>query len=288
MKSAAIEKIVEDTIKKFKLFNKKTKVAVAVSGGKDSTVLLYILKKLGYNVRAITVDAVIGNYTKENLKNIKQVCKDLNVKLDVISFKDEFGYSLCYIRSLLNSKGVKLNSCTICGVLRRQIINKYAKKMKFERVTTGHNLDDEAQTTMMNLFRDDIDRMMRQGPWVGVIDIKNFVPRVKPLYFISEDDIKKYSQEKNFPVVYDKCPCSVDAYRNSFKEFQAELKKMSKKLDKNIVDFALEKINENKKDYKASEIQICEICGEPCNSKVCKACQIINTLKGVKNGSLSR
>jgi len=98
------EKTVLSTIQKFKLLRKSEKILVACSGGKDSTTILYILKKLGYPVEAITIDAQIGDYTKQNLENIKLVCKKSSILLHIISFRKEFGYSLCYLRSLINSK----------------------------------------------------------------------------------------------------------------------------------------------------------------------------------------
>jgi len=78
---------VKKTIRKFNLLNHKDKIAVAVSGGKDSTVLMYVLKKLNYDVTAITVDAVIGNYTKQNLENLRGVCKKYKIPLKEISFR---------------------------------------------------------------------------------------------------------------------------------------------------------------------------------------------------------
>jgi len=138
-----IEKRIENTIKKFKLFTKKDKIGVAVSGGKDSTVCLYVLKKLGYNMIGVTVDAVIGNYTKQNLENLRKTCKKYGIKLEEISFKDEFGHSLCYLKSLLHSKGNEIQSCALCGVLRKYLLNKYARKLKLDCIATGHKLDDE-------------------------------------------------------------------------------------------------------------------------------------------------
>jgi len=75
----AFEKKVENTIKKYNLLNKKEKVLVACSGGKDSTVILYILDKLGYNVQGLIVDLEIGNYSKINIENIRGFCRQLNV-----------------------------------------------------------------------------------------------------------------------------------------------------------------------------------------------------------------
>ena len=119
-----LENKVAQTIKKFNLIKKDEKVLVACSGGKDSTSVLFILHKLGYKPEAITVDALIGNYTLENLNNLKDFCKQNNIPLHIISFRKEFGCSLCYIRSILKSKGYSWSSCTICGVLRRYLFNK--------------------------------------------------------------------------------------------------------------------------------------------------------------------
>ena len=157
-----VENKVKHTIARFRLFTKQHRIAVAASGGKDSTVLLFVLKKLGYKVSGITVNANIGEYSQENLENLRQFCNEHGIPLIELSFREEFGYSLCYIKSNLDSRGLKFNSCTICGVLRRHLINKHAKG--FDRVATGHNMDDEAQAALMNIFRNNTLRYSRQGP----------------------------------------------------------------------------------------------------------------------------
>jgi len=271
---------VQRTVKKFSLFSRKDKVGAAVSGGKDSTVLLYVLKKLGYDVTGLTVDAFIGNYTKENLKNLKETCKKYGIKLKEISFKKEFGYSLCYIKSVLNKKGKKFSSCFICGVLRRYLINKYAREMKLDAIATGHTLDDEAQAFLMNIFRNDAVLARRQGPVTGLGGNEHFVKRVKPLHLCSEKETTAYSKIMNFPVNYSRCPCSVDAYRRNFRNFLDEFEEKHPSVKYNILQFFLETVYRQKEEkYNAKIMGYCSECGEPAARGMCKACQIINELR---------
>lgn len=273
-----IEKKVKSTITKYKLFNKKDKIAVAVSGGKDSTVLLYILKKLGYSVEGITIDANIGNYTKKNLENLKAVCDKYKIKLNIISFREEFGKSLCYLRSVLKEKGYDYSSCMLCGILKRYLLNKYSRKLKFDILATGHNLDDEAQAIIMNVFRNDFKLAKRQGPATGSSKSKKFVKRVKPLYFLKEEEIEKYSKILKFPVHYGMCPCSINAYRREYKNYLDKFEEKHPSIKYNIIRFQ-ESLKNNLKKEKVVKIDACEICGEPCSKKICKVCTILKHLE---------
>ncbi len=276
------EKKIIRTILKFKLFTKKDRIAVAVSGGKDSTACLYVLKKLGYSVEAITVDAVIGNYTKQNLENLRQVCKKYNIKLHEISFRKEFGMSLCYIKSVAQTKGLNYSSCLICGVLRRYLLNKYAKKLGFDCLCTGHNLDDEAQAFVMNVFRNDLTLAKRQGPITGLGSNKSFVKRAKPLYLCTEKETTAYSKLMKFPVNYKKCPCSQDAYRREYREMLNKFEKNHPPIKHNIISFFLRTIDKMKEETiknEIGEINACQYCGEPCSREVCKRCEILTALK---------
>ena len=277
-----IEKKVRKTIRLYKLFSKSDKIGVAVSGGKDSTVCLYILKKLGYKVEAITINALIGNYSKENLENIRGVCLENDIKLHEISFRDEFGRSLCSLRSFLQSKAHKYQSCMLCGILKRYLLNKYGKKFGFSYLVTGHNLDDAAEAFLMNVFRNDFKLARRQGPISRQVSSKKFVRRVKPLYFITNEETERYSKIMKFPVRYEICPCSVDAHRRKYRAMLNEWEKENPGVKYSVVRFHEEMLINLKKEEK-TEVKLCNSCGEPAAGKVCKTCQIFKELEVGEN-----
>jgi len=273
------EKNVKNTIKEYSLFDKRSRVLVACSGGKDSTVALYLIKKLGYNVEALTIDLGIGNYSKKNLENTRKFCKIHNIKLNESSFTEHFGCSKCKIERTLKNNGVCLNSCSICGVLRRYLLNKLARELKFDVIVTGHNIDDEAQAILMNFLRNTMQLQSRLGPKAGLIKNAKFVPRVKPLYFSFEDDIRKYSKMHNFELMYEKCPCSSDSFRNKVREALNSLPN-SRDIKKNIVDNFLEILPKLKNKYlKEGKLCICDKCGEPSSEEVCTTCKLLENLK---------
>ncbi len=272
-----IEKKVKDTIEKYKLISKKDKVVVAASGGKDSSVVLYLLKNLGYNVSALFIDLGIGNYSKKNRENIIKFCEKEKIKLNIVSFKEEFGYSLCYIRDILKEKDRNMKACTVCGILRRYLLNKKAREMKADKIVTGHNLDDEAQAILMNLFKANTNVSARLGPMVGVVKDKKLIPRIKPLYFVSEEEVKEFSMKKKFPVLYDKCPCVVEAYRNHVRNLLNEYEKKNKGTKENIVLSFLDILPSLRKKY-SGELNYCKKCGEPSSGDVCNKCLLMKRL----------
>jgi len=278
MNQKQFETKVKQTIKQYKLLDKKDKVMVAISGGKDSMTVLYLLKKFGYNVSALHINLEMGRWSEAHLSNIKKFCDELKVPLTVYSVRKELGRSMCSIKSIVKSKA-KLQDCTICGIIRRWLINKKARELRAAKIVTGHNLDDAAQTVLMNYFKGNLFIGLNEGPYVGVISDKKFVQRVKPLYFIPEKEIENYSRSMKFPVIYERCPCVIGAYRHKIRGVLDEMQKTNPKIKENIVQSFLKILPELRRKSLAGKPIYCRQCGEPGRNEICRACSIMQYIK---------
>ncbi len=265
-----IQTQVKQTIKKYKLCNKSEKIIVALSGGKDSTVVAYILKNLDYNIQGFHINLGLGDYSLRCEKAVKKLCKQLEIKLHIYDFNKNYGSSMCYLRTSIQSKKA-LKNCAICGVIKKWILNKQARKLKADKIATGHHLDDEAQTFFLNILKGAPQLSANTGPITRNVLDKKFIPRIKPLFYVLENDIRKFSKTKKLPVIYEHCPCALDSYRIQVREF---FKTLSNKDKKNIIK-NFERV-QGKIKGKDKKISYCEICGEPTRKKVCKRCELMN------------
>jgi len=273
------EKKVKRTLVDYKLVNekekKKEKIMVACSGGKDSTSTLYLLHKFGYNVEGMMIDLLIGKWSEDNLANMKKFCRGLGVKLNVVDIRQELGCSMCYLRERVQ-KTQKVSNCLVCGVIKRWLMNKKARELGGAKVATGHNLDDGAETVMMNLLKGNLGLMVNMAPQTGFKKDKKFVPRIKPLYFMLNAEVRRYSQIKKFPVLYEPCPCRRDSLRKRIRDELNEKEKKNPKVKENLVKVFLKLLPKIQEKYNnKEEISHCEDCGEPSRGMVCKMCQLL-------------
>lgn len=274
------ERKVLKSIRNFKLLKKGEKIGVAISGGKDSLTVLNILNMIKQRKRiielaAIAIDEGIHGYRSKTLEDAKNYCKKNKIKLDIFSYKKEFGLSLDEMLKRTN----KL-PCTVCGVLRRYLLNKKSRELKFDKLATGHNLDDEAQTIIMNQFRRNIETSARLGPLTGVKKDKRFIRRIKPLYLMTEKEVATYSFLKNLSTKYAECPNARDGYRDRVREMLSNFETMYPGTKQSIITSFLEILPVLKKEYKdTTKINSCKKCGEPCSQEICQACNVLAELR---------
>jgi tRNA-5-methyluridine54 2-sulfurtransferase len=271
------EERVRRTVEDYGLLAKCDRVLVAVSGGKDSTTALHLLGKMGYDVEALIIDQLLGEHTRRNLGNIRAFCDEVGVRLHVVHMRDEYGCSVCYMKSVLDGKGIRMNSCTICGVIRRNILNRKARELGATKLATGHNLDDEAQTMFMNFVRGDFACLARAGPKTGIREDRAFVQRVKPLFFCLESDVKRYSQLHGFPVQYEPCPCSLESYRTEVKGYLDGMEAEVPGSKLRMVEGFLETVPQLRGRFGGS-VNACRKCGEPSSGDLCRTCALMGML----------
>ena len=273
------ERKVRKTIRQHKLFKKGQHIGIAVSGGKDSLTTLYVLHKIvtpqkTTKLTAILIDEGIKGYRDETFEFAKKICKELEVPLKSTSYKKEFKKTLDHI---LKNNDIK--PCTVCGVFRRYLLNNMAQKLKIDVLATGHNLDDEAQSILMNQFRNNISASARLGPITGIKKDKKFIRRIKPLYFLTEKEIMTYAFIKNLATPHNECPHSKNSYRGEMRKLINDFDKKYPSSKHSIINSFMEILPILKKNYKQSEIKYCKSCGEPSSQETCKTCKLIKEIK---------
>jgi uncharacterized protein (TIGR00269 family) len=244
-----------------------SKICVALSGGKDSTVALHIIKDIfkRTEICAVTVDEGIKGYRDISIKNAVKNCKILGIEHHIVSFKDTIGKTLDEI-----AETKELGECTYCGVFRRFCLNTKSRELGVDKIFTGHNLDDLSQSILMNFVNGDMQKLARLGPHKKVQP--GLVPRAVPLRTIPEKEVMLYAILKNIEFHNEECPYSRSASRRYFREILNELEYKNPGTRHSILnsynaiaDLLLEK-------YPPANLNKCERCGEPTSQQVCKTC----------------
>ena len=278
--SKSIEAKVRTTITKYHMLEFNDKLAVAVSGGKDSLSLLHILAKLQkYRPKttliAVTIDEGIKDYRDEALDIAIKNCKALKVPIYIASFKELFGLTLDELITKARAKGqTALTPCAYCGVLRRRAINAAAREVKATKVATAHTLDDETQTAIMNILRGDTTRLAKEKPITNKVH-PLLVRKIKPFCEIPENESALYAYIKKIPFQDTPCPYASDALRNDIRTMLNAIEekhagtKFAISCTMQRLRPALEHIT-TKEDFK-----ICKECGEPSSQELCKTCELL-------------
>ena len=279
-----VEKRVKNRVKKLNLIKPGDKVAVAVSGGKDSTLALYFTVKFakevgGVEVFALTVDEGIKGYRDRAIKVLRENVERLEVEHVVVSFKEEYGYTLDQLANV-KVKGVR-SPCTFCGVFRRRLLNKVAREAGANKLATGHNLDDEVQTFLMDMLRGDIFSLAKmvshpQHPRPGM------VPRIKPLAEIPERENALYALLNGIPFYIGECPYATPSLRWLIREKLNEIEEtmpgfkvgLAGEIQRVIPAIADEAL-------KGFSINFCRTCGEPTSGEICKACELLKRVNAI-------
>jgi uncharacterized protein (TIGR00269 family) len=265
------EKRVKKDLKKQGKTQGPAKIGVAVSGGKDSIVLLHMMHNIfsersDVKVVCITVDEGIKGYRDKSLSYVKDNCKLLDIDFHIVSFKDLVGFTMDEIAAKKDEPG----ECSYCGVFRRLCLNQKAKELGVTKLATGHNLDDMAQSILMNFVNGDMKKLARLGPHVKVQP--GLIPRIMPLRSIPEKENMLYAILKDFKFHDAECPYSARALRGSFRDIVDVLEYQTPGTRHGILN-SYDSIKDLLlQQYPPANLSKCKNCGEPTSQEFCKVC----------------
>lgn len=279
----SIEGKVRATISKYKMFESDDKIAVAVSGGKDSLSLLHILVDIERNfpqasVCAVTVDEGIRGYRDEALKFAAKSCQELSIRHKIVSFKEMYKITLDELADTIRDeeKG-ELSPCSYCGVLRRRALNTVARRIGVNKLATAHNLDDETQTILLNIVHGDAIRIARVKPVLDSGHLK-FVQRVKPFCEVLEKEIAFYAYLKKIEFQGSRCPYAGTALRNDVRNLLNVMEEKHAGI-KFAIFRSIERVRSAFEITAEKEgLRDCKLCGEPTVGEICMSCLMLRRL----------
>lgn len=224
MKHQRLLSYVRRAVDDYKMINEGDKIAIGLSGGKDSMCLLYALADLRrfypnhFEIEAITVSL---GFDGTDFSKITKICENLNVRHTVLNTD---------IGQIIFEERKESNPCSLCAKMRKGALNDKAQELGCNKVALGHNRDDIIETFIMSLIFE--ARINTFAP-VSFLDRKRLYS-IRPLMYVPEKETKSYVYKNNVPIVKNPCPANGNTKRQEIKELLHDLSKKYDNLDGKI------------------------------------------------------
>ena len=212
-------------VEKYEMIRPGDRIAVGLSGGKDSTALLVAMKRFQYfspvpfELEGITLDMGFGGMDFEPLV---QLCAELDIPYTIK--KTQIGPIVFEARQ-------EKNPCALCARMKRGALHDLAIERGCRKIALGHHADDAIETFFLSLFYE--GRINTFSP-VTYLDRKD-ITLIRPLLFVKEKDIIYNPEIKELPVIKSTCPADGHTKREDMKDMMKELRKTIPELDDRIL-----------------------------------------------------
>lgn len=265
---------------------KHTTILVAISGGKDSAVLLERIHDNLSRRRDVTivggcVDEGIAGYRPPSLECARQLCEKLGIRFETVSYPELGFKEMDEVAQKILDTNDKKAPCSYCGVFRRQGINHLAERVGADVIALGHNLDDMAQTIMMNMQNGDVERTLRLAPHTNT-PLEGMAPRIVPLRWVPEQEIHLYALHKKLPVHHEECPHGEGALRFRHRETIAMMEADVPGTRHGLLRMAddMKKLQQMAGSSLSKIKPVnCAKCGQMCSGTICKACEMKEVMR---------
>jgi uncharacterized protein (TIGR00269 family) len=201
----------ERAIEHYGMFARGEKILVAVSGGKDSLTLWDVLHRLGYAADGLYIDLGIDERIGYSAKS-RALCEGFaaahDLMLQVVSVPQTYGASLP--EAAHRTTRGKHKPCSVCGLVKRHIMNRVCREQGYAALATGHNLDDEAAVLLHNAMTWSGGYLARQSPVLPATR-PGLARKVKPFCRIYERETAAYALMQPIDYIYEECPFSEDS-----------------------------------------------------------------------------
>ncbi len=265
---------------------------IGLSGGKDSVVLTQILhetfaKDPRIEIIGLTIHEGIEGYRDKSVQACVDLSADLEIRHEVVSYAEEFGVEM---DNVVEDDPENMAACAYCGVFRRDLLSKYATEFGADLMLTGHNLDDEAQTALMNVLEGDVAQIAKHfdaslGPIPDRTESESFVPRAKPLRDVPEKEVALYAHLRDLPAHITECPHSSEAYRGEIQQLLYGLEENHPGTRHSILsgyeELAGIVADRYADDGDGADLQECTNCGSTTTRDICRKCSLLEAIEAV-------
>jgi len=267
------------SIEKYGMFRPKDRVLVAVSGGKDSLALWDVLLQLGYDVRALYINLGITGerYSEESKGRVDRFAAERQGgEVEILDVEEAYGKSIPELAR--EKRGRKV--CSLCGLVKRHVMNRVAHEGEFQALATGHNLDDEAAVLFQNVLRWQTGYLARQAPVLPSTHPR-LARKVKPFFRFHERETASYALLQGIDYIYEECPYSRGATTIFYKELLNQLETRSRGAKQQFyLSFLQARGEEDLFSRLGEELELgeCESCGQPTTApRLCAFCRLWET-----------
>ena len=277
------------TVKRYKLIKPGSRVLAAVSGGKDSTTMLAILNKLrselNFELYTLHIDLGIGEYSRKSREVVDRLARRLNIPAIFLNVKEILGLSVPEL-----AVKARRPYCSVCGIVKRYLMNATAVELNADVIATGHNLDDMVAYAQKEFLNQNLEALKKLGPKTPSIE-GLAVGKIRPLYETYEREALIYALVNSLGFVEDECPYARDdSLENILKFKMSELEgdggftgiKLSF-----IRRFASNLASGTEVNASGSNSS-CSFCGLLASSEVCSYCKLTNRVLGSPKGKETR